>query len=162
MLPPAAGGLQAAGLLHGGATGWAQKVRAGHVLSAMAIHLWADNRRDDITSPDDITSLAPRSGDHDHPHFPDGEAEAQRSGHRWGLCTGRCRHLSPGLQGSQSSSLSLPRSWAQEVRIESELARGSAALAVLTPDAPKQDYVGHHSHRQLNAALTTRAQAGRF
>lgn len=75
---------------------------------------------------------------------------------------GRCRHLRPGLQGSWSGSLSLPRSWAQEVRIESELAWGSVALAVLTPDAPEQDHVGHHSHRQLNAALTTRAQAGKF
>lgn len=52
-------GLQAAGLLHGGAPGWAQKVRAGHVLSAMVTHLWAHNRMDDITSPDDITPLAP-------------------------------------------------------------------------------------------------------
>lgn len=61
MLPPAAGGLQATGLLHGGATGWARKVRAGHVLSAMVTHLWADNRRNDIISPDDITPLAPEA-----------------------------------------------------------------------------------------------------
>lgn len=73
-----------------------------------------------------------------------------------------CRDLCPGLPDSQSGLLSLPRSWAQEVRIESELVRGSAALAVLTPDAPEQDHVGHHSHQQLDAALTTRAQAGRF
>lgn len=71
-----------------------------------------------------------------------------------------CRDSCPGLPDSRSGLLSLPRSWAQEVRIESELARGSAALAVLTPDAP-QAHVGHHSHQQLDAALT-RAQAGRF
>ena len=73
-----------------------------------------------------------------------------------------CQDLCPGLPDSGSGSRSLPRSWAQEVRIKSELSWGSAALAVLTPDAPEQDHVGHHSHRQLNTALTTKAQAGRF
>ena len=72
-----------------------------------------------------------------------------------------CRDLCPGLPDSGSGSRSLPRSWAREVRVKSELSWGSAALAVLTPDAPEQDHVGHHG-RQLNTALTTKAQAGRF
>ncbi|CAN0491170.1 unnamed protein product, partial [Rangifer tarandus platyrhynchus] len=93
----------------------------------MVIHLWADNRRNGIISPDDIT---PR------PH----EAETT---------------VTPIFQMGKL------RSWAQEVRIKSEPSWGSAALAVVTPDAPEQDHVGHHGHRQLNAALTTKAQAGR-
>ncbi|XP_043771475.1 translation initiation factor IF-2-like [Cervus elaphus] len=93
----------------------------------MVTHLWADNRRNDIISPDDITPLAPEAETIVTPIFQMGKL----------------------------------RSWAQEVRIKGELSWGSAALAVLTPDAPEQDHVGHHGHRQLNMALTTKAQAGR-
>ena len=58
--PPRPGGFRPLGFCMMVPLGGQRRVRAGHVLSAIVTHLWAENRRDHITaSPDGRAPLAP-------------------------------------------------------------------------------------------------------